>query len=94
MFIRLFILLSILKKDVRMALSLIGPGVPMPKPSPVRKEKKTFSLSRQAVMYLEAIRKEQRSRSVSAVLEEIIRQQQQARIGREISQILKMCVRF
>jgi hypothetical protein len=57
----------------------------MPKPSPVRKEKKTFSFSRQAVMYLEALRKERRSRSVSSVLEEIIRQQQQAREMKSIS---------
>lgn len=51
----------------------------MPKTSTATKEKKTFSLSRQAVMYLEALRKERRSSSMSSVLEEVIRQQQQTK---------------
>jgi Tfp pilus assembly protein PilO len=50
----------------------------MPRSNATRKAKKTFSLSRQSVMYLESLRKEKRSKSVSSVLEEIIRQQQQA----------------
>ena len=57
----------------------------MPKPSAATKEKKTFSLSRQSVMYLEALRKERRSRSMSSVLEELIRQQQQAKELESIS---------
>ena len=57
----------------------------MPKSSTTHKEKKTFSLSRQSVMYLEALRKERRSRSISSVLEEIIRQQQQAKEMKSIS---------
>jgi NAD dependent epimerase/dehydratase family enzyme len=57
----------------------------MPKTSATTKEKKTFSLSRQSVMYLEALRKERRSRSMSSVLEEIIRQQQQAKEMERIS---------
>ncbi|MGA8273933.1 MAG: hypothetical protein WB919_20385 [Candidatus Sulfotelmatobacter sp.] len=57
----------------------------MPKSSTTRKKKKTFSLSRQAVTYLEALRHEQRGKSVSSVLEEIIRQQQQAKEMERIS---------
>jgi hypothetical protein len=50
-----------------------------------RKEKKTFSLSRESVRYLESLRKEHQSASVSSVLEEMIRQQQQAREMERIS---------
>lgn len=50
----------------------------MSKSSDARKEKKTFSLSRQSVMFLEALRRERRSRSISSVLDEMIRQQEQA----------------
>jgi hypothetical protein len=57
----------------------------MPKSSAARKEKRTFSLSRQSVMFLEAVRKERRSRSISSVLEDIIRQQQQMREMKSIS---------
>lgn len=57
----------------------------MARSSAVRKAKKTFSLSRQSVMYLESLRKERRSKSVSSVLEEIIRQQQQTREMERIS---------
>ena len=57
----------------------------MPKTGTATKEKKTFSLSRQSVMYLEALRKERRSRSMSSVLEEIIRQQQQTKELERIS---------
>ncbi len=57
----------------------------MPRTGAVRKEKKTFSLSRQAVMYLEALRKERRSRSMSSILEEVIRQQQQTKELERIS---------
>jgi hypothetical protein len=57
----------------------------MPKSSTVRKEKKTFSLSRQSLRFLEALRKERRSRSVSSVLEEIIRQQRQVKEMNSIS---------
>ena len=44
-----------------------------------RKQRKTFTLSRRAIGYLEAVRKEARSRSTSAVLEQIIRERQQQR---------------
>jgi Tfp pilus assembly protein PilO len=57
----------------------------MPKSSAAHKEKKTFSLSRQSVRFLEALRKEQRSRSISSVLEEMIRQQQQTKEMKSIS---------
>jgi hypothetical protein len=48
-------------------------------PAARRKQRKTFTLSRQALRYLEAARKEARSRSTSAVLEQIIRERQQQR---------------
>lgn len=57
----------------------------MPKSSSVRKEKKTFSLSRESLRYLEAVRKERNSNSVSSVLDELIRQQQQAKEMERIS---------
>jgi len=57
----------------------------MPRSSTARKAKKTFSLSRQSVMYLESLRKEKRSKSVSSVLEDILRQQQQAKEMERIS---------
>ena len=50
----------------------------MAKQVSVSKEKRTFSLSRQSLRYLEALRKERRAKSMSSVLEEVIRQQQQA----------------
>jgi hypothetical protein len=57
----------------------------MEKSHPVQKEKKTFSLSRQSVKYLESLRKENRSKSVSSVLEDLIRQQQQVKELERIS---------
>ncbi len=57
----------------------------MPKPASVSKEKRTFSLSRQSVMYLETLRKERRAKSLSSVVEEVIRQQQQAKELERIS---------
>jgi hypothetical protein len=57
----------------------------MAKSTTTRKAKRTFSLSRQSVMYLESLRKERRSKSVSSILEEIIRQQQQAKEMERIS---------
>ena len=57
----------------------------MSKMSSARKEKKTFSLSRESLRYLEAVRKERRNASVSSVLDELIRQQQQAKEMERIS---------
>ena len=51
----------------------------MARPASARKQRKTFTLSRQAIGYLEAARKEARSPSTSAVLEQIIRERQQQR---------------
>jgi len=50
----------------------------MPRPNALRKEKKTFSLSRESVSYLESLRKQKKRHSTSSVLEELIRQQRQA----------------
>jgi len=50
----------------------------MPTRNTARKEKKTFSLTRESVSYLESLRKQKKRRSTSAVLEELIRQQRQA----------------
>lgn len=57
----------------------------MPRSNSPRKEKKTFSLSRESLRYLEEIRKERKSHSVSSVLDELIRQQQQAKERERIS---------
>jgi hypothetical protein len=57
----------------------------MPRSSTARKAKKTFSLSREAVEYLESVRKEKKRGTISSVLEDIIRQQQQARELERIS---------
>jgi hypothetical protein len=46
-------------------------------PKATRKLKKTFSLSRESVLYLESVRKRKKRESISAVLEDLIRQQQQ-----------------
>jgi len=50
-----------------------------------RKHRKTFTLSRQAIGYLEAARKEARSLSTSAVLEQIIRERQQQRERQKVN---------
>ena len=50
----------------------------MPKPNALRKEKKTFSLSRESVSYLESLRKQKKRHSTSSVLEDLILQQRQA----------------
>jgi Tfp pilus assembly protein PilO len=57
----------------------------MPKLNTARKAKKTFSLSRESVNYLESLRKKTRKGSMSSVLEEVIRQQQQAKEMERIS---------
>jgi hypothetical protein len=57
----------------------------MPKSSAARKAKKTFSLSRQSVAYLESLRRERKKDSMSSVLEDIIRQQQQTKELERIS---------
>jgi NAD dependent epimerase/dehydratase family enzyme len=46
-------------------------------PKATRKLKKTFSLSRESILYLESVRKRKKRESISSVLEDLIRQQQQ-----------------
>ena len=50
----------------------------MPPKLAAPKAKKTFSLSRESVKYLESLRDRKRAESVSSVLEELIRQQREA----------------
>lgn len=50
----------------------------MPKPRTLRKAKRTFSLSRDVLSYLESVRREKKA-SLSSTLEDIVRQQQQAK---------------
>ena len=57
----------------------------MPNLKKARKEKKTFSLSRESILYLESVRKQKKRESISSVLEELIRQEQQAREMERIS---------
>jgi hypothetical protein len=57
----------------------------MPRTAPSRKARKTFSLSRETVKYLESLRKERKKDSMSAVLEDVVRQLQQAKELERIS---------
>jgi hypothetical protein len=50
-----------------------------------RKSRKTFSLSQEVVNYLESVRKQTKRDSMSSVLEDIIRQQQQAKEMERVS---------
>lgn len=50
-----------------------------------RKARKTFSLSRETVQYLESLRKERKKDSMSSVLEDVIRQLQQTKELERIS---------
>ena len=51
-----------------------------------RKAKKSFTLSRESVAFLDAMRKRRRARSTSSVLEDILRQ---ARVEQEKSAVAK-----
>lgn len=53
--------------------------------SRVRKSRKTFSLSGDSVKYLEALRKARKGRSMSSVLDELIRQRREAEDLKRIS---------
>lgn len=57
----------------------------MAKAQTSRKAKRTFSLSRQAVAFLESERRATHKRSLSAVLEEIVRRQQEEKEMERIS---------
>lgn len=50
-----------------------------------RKARKTFSLSRESLKYLEDLRKERKKDSMSSVLEDVIRQMQEAKELERIS---------
>ena len=49
------------------------------------KARKTFSLSREAVKYLESLRKERKKASMSSVVEDVVRELQQAKELERIS---------
>jgi hypothetical protein len=57
----------------------------VPKARANRKEKKTFSLSSESLHYLESVRKQRKSGSLSSVLDDLIREQQQAAEMKRIS---------
>ena len=50
-----------------------------PKRASQKKAKRTFSLSQEAVSYLEALRREKNQPSLSSVLEELVRKEQEAK---------------
>jgi hypothetical protein len=56
---------------------------------PIRKPKKSYTLSRESVAFLEAMRKKRRARSVSSVLDEILqalrRQQERSTIDQAVA---------
>lgn len=56
---------------------------------PSRKPKKSFTLSRESVAFLEAMRKKRRARSISSFLEEILqalrRQQERSTIDQSVT---------
>jgi hypothetical protein len=57
----------------------------MPKRQNLPKAKRTFSLSRQTVAFLESERKARREKSLSAVLEEIVRHRQEQKEMERVS---------
>lgn len=57
----------------------------MAQSSNARKARKTFSLSRESVRYLEALRKARKGKSISSVLEDLIRQRREAEEMKRIS---------
>ena len=57
----------------------------MSKSSTGRKEKRTFSLSRESLHFLESMRKKRKSASVSAVLDELIAQHRRRQEAHRIS---------
>jgi hypothetical protein len=68
-------------------MRLLSPNleIQMPRTRSSRKARKTFSLSRETVRYLESLRKEGKKDSMSSVLEDVIRQQQQTKEMARIS---------
>ena len=57
----------------------------MPSHSSTRKARKTFSLSRESVSYLESLRKARKSKSISSVLDDLIRQRRESEELKRIS---------
>jgi len=57
----------------------------MPRSRTARKEKRTFSLSRESLHFLESMRKKRKGTSVSAMLDELIARQRRAEESRRIS---------
>jgi hypothetical protein len=57
----------------------------MPRYPSTRKAKRTFSLSRETVAFLEAERKARQQKSLSAVLEEIVRRHQEEKEMERVS---------
>ena len=57
----------------------------MPRSMTNRKARKTFSLSRETVKYLELLRKERKKDSMSSVLEDVVRELQQTKELERIS---------
>lgn len=50
-----------------------------------KRERKTFSLSRESVRYLELLRKTRKGKSISSVLEDLIRQRRESEEMKRIS---------
>jgi len=57
----------------------------VPTSSRTRKSRKTFSLSPESVSYLESLRRARKARSMSSVLDELIRQRREAEDMKRIS---------
>ena len=57
----------------------------MPRSQTGRKERRTFSLSRESLRFLELIRKQRKGSSVSAILDDLIAQQRRSQEARRIS---------
>lgn len=57
----------------------------MPQSPSARKARKTFSLSRESVSYLESLRKARNGKSISSVLEDLIRQRRESEEMKRIS---------
>jgi hypothetical protein len=57
----------------------------MPRSSSARKARKTFSLSKESVSYLESLRKARKGKSISSILDDLIRQRREAEEMKRIS---------
>jgi hypothetical protein len=57
----------------------------MPQSSSARKARKTFSLSNESVRYLESLYKARKGKSISSILEDIIRQRRESEEMKRIS---------